>query len=283
MKVGVNDIKNWVIYKITSPNGKIYIGKTSNFKNRMRHYKYGDYKRQPRIFASLNKHGFDNHKISILDQFESNLSFAGGKEMFWIKSYMTNYCKYPEVNGLNLTDGGEGFIGYKITEKERERLRKRAIDTNFGSNNKGVKYTDERKRQMSKHMKANPLNYWEGKKRSEETKKKMVENRRANGGYIQSEEQKKKRGDALRGRKRNVWWGYKRKGKKMPLEAIEKMKETKTNNNALLTDDQRKEKYGKHLIGATFNKGRKHSGQQLENIKQNLSKARLVKAFQKTI
>ena len=43
---------------------------------------------------------------------------ADGKEMFWIRSYMSNKNKYPEQNGLNLTDGGEGRINAKMSEDQ---------------------------------------------------------------------------------------------------------------------------------------------------------------------
>jgi predicted GIY-YIG superfamily endonuclease len=35
------------IYKITSPSGRIYIGKTTNLKERLKHYKYLKCKTQP--------------------------------------------------------------------------------------------------------------------------------------------------------------------------------------------------------------------------------------------
>lgn len=267
----------WLIYKIISPSGKVYIGKTNgNYKKREKYYKSGNCKGQPRLFASFKKYGYDSHEVKIIDEFESDIECAAGKEMFWIRSCMTNYCKFPEMNGLNLTDGGEGNIGMKMSEESRKKI------SEYVKNNpirywKGVKFSDERKKQMSDYKKANPYMGWKGKKRSEEDKKKMVENRRANGGYLVSDETRKKKSLALKGRKRNVWWGYKIKGRKMSPESIAKMIASKKQRLALMSEEERKEKFGKHNIGATFNKGRKHTGTHLENIRNNLKKARMVK------
>lgn len=270
-------MKKWYIYKITSPSGKIYIGKTYSMKKRMRHYKYGDYKGQTRLYSSLIKYGYDSHEIKVLDEFDGTGEFAAGKEMFWIRSFMCNYCKYPEIDGLNLTDGGEGTIGYKMSEDNKKKLSER-VKANPIRYWKGVKFSEERRKQMSEISKRCNTKYWLGKKRSEETKKKMVENRRAKGGYVQSDEQKEKRAAKLRGRLRPDLKGKSPMlGKKLSSESIAKMVATKKKNNALLTKEERNKKFGSCHIGNTYNKGRKPSQLALDNS----VKARKLKALKK--
>lgn len=119
--------KNWCIYKITNPNNNIYIGITSNFNKRMSTYKSNAKTKTSLIYSSMKKYGYDAHKIEIIDSFISNISYAAGKEIFWIRSHMSNRCKYPEIKGLNLSDGGGGMLGNKPSEKTKEKLRQHQL------------------------------------------------------------------------------------------------------------------------------------------------------------
>lgn len=117
------DIRNWVIYRITSPSGRVYIGRTSNFKQRVRQYRYAAKKNLNCIInKSLCKYGFGNHTIEIIDSFCGDLPFCQGKEMFWIRSYMSNVNRWTEMNGLNLNDGGDGNIGHKLSDETKKKL-----------------------------------------------------------------------------------------------------------------------------------------------------------------
>jgi group I intron endonuclease len=49
------------IYKITNPKGKVYIGQSTNIEERMKHYINKNGKRQPKIFYSIKKYGWENH------------------------------------------------------------------------------------------------------------------------------------------------------------------------------------------------------------------------------
>lgn len=62
----MTNIKNGIIYMITSPSNKIYIGSTINFKRRITHYKSTLGKSQIKLYNSFNKHGFNNHKFEII-------------------------------------------------------------------------------------------------------------------------------------------------------------------------------------------------------------------------
>lgn len=115
-------IQHWWIYKITSPPGRIYIGKTKNFIARVNKYKHYNAPYQRVLRNSFLKYGFLAHTIEVIDEFDSNSEFASGKEIFWIKSFMSNVCKYPIQIGLNLTNGGEGTTGSKRTKEACQRM-----------------------------------------------------------------------------------------------------------------------------------------------------------------
>ena len=91
-----------VIYKITSPSNKIYIGQTFNFDKRMKSYRNLDCKKQRLLFRSLSKYGFYSHLIEIIHDCIFDIDDLLKLEVKYISIY-ESYGK-----GLNLTKGGEG-------------------------------------------------------------------------------------------------------------------------------------------------------------------------------
>lgn len=134
------DIRDWVIYKIESPVGRIYVGKTISFDVRMRAYRNISCNQQKILYRSLKKYGFENHKIEIIDRFKSDNEYASGKEIFWIRSNMSNFRKYPKIKGMNLTDGGDGVLGTKMSESARKKMSKAAIGR---THNRGRVHSEE--------------------------------------------------------------------------------------------------------------------------------------------
>lgn len=186
---GTPSIKNWHIYKMTSPTDRVYVGMTSNIIKRKAAYSGLDCKSQPLLFKSIEKYGLSNLNFEIIDKFDGTLSEAKSKEMFWIRTYMSNYCKYPEMRGMNLTDGGQGTLGYKVSDAQKEITSKR---------NKGYKHTEKAKIKISEASKGNMWNI--GKKRTpehiESLRKANIGNK-YNLGRKQLQEEKNKRAAKL--------------------------------------------------------------------------------------
>jgi len=200
-KADYNQIRNWHIYKITNPNDKIYIGLTSDITRRRNDYAKVKCKSQSILFKSLTKYGFEAHKFDIIDNFTSDTNFAYGKEMFWIRTFMSNCSKWPEMKGLNAVEGGRGSIGYKVTEETKQKLR----DANLGK-----KYSAETKEKLSKQRQGKKIKSgWTDDKR-----KKMSETK-LKSGYRHSDEIKKKISEAGKGNKYNV-------GRKQPPDQVAK-------------------------------------------------------------
>ncbi len=111
-------MKQYFIYKITNPNNDIYIGCTIDFEKRKAKYKLLDKntKGQRGLFLSFDKYGYENHEFEIIDTLICSSIEAQSLEMFWIRNLMANKNKWPEMNGLNLTDGGSGTLGNKRSE-----------------------------------------------------------------------------------------------------------------------------------------------------------------------
>jgi group I intron endonuclease len=73
------------IYKITNPNGKIYIGQSTNIQKRFYRYKRLECKGQIKLYNSLKKYGWDAHKTEIIEECEVNDLLH--RETFWKNFY----------------------------------------------------------------------------------------------------------------------------------------------------------------------------------------------------
>lgn len=141
------------IYKLTAPNGNVYIGQTINKKQRKYHYNSGSYKKQVKLWYSAQKYNWNPAKtFEIIEEClcGENKCFLNEREKYWIK----HYNSYN--NGLNCNEGGHGNLGYKPTDETRKKMSEKKL---------GVKHPDWRKKQKSFYTK--------GRKHTEESKKKM--------------------------------------------------------------------------------------------------------------
>ena len=160
------EIKKWAIYMIANPENQVYVGRSSDLKGRLQNYRtlHGRTHKQPLLYESLVKFGFDSHTVKILDSFESDKEYAEGKEIFWIKSFMSNVIQWPDQKGLNKTRGGQGSIGLILSEEHKKRI---------GDKLRGVPLTEETKRKLSISAKESAARYWLGKKIPQEVRDKM--------------------------------------------------------------------------------------------------------------
>ena len=103
------------IYKITSPSNKIYIGQSNNILYRWK-YGYFNYKcnKQTKLFNSLKKYGYENHKFEIIEECDVNL--LDEREIYWGECF-----NVLGSEGLNCRLGdGKG----KLSEETKQKMRK---------------------------------------------------------------------------------------------------------------------------------------------------------------
>lgn len=178
-----------IYLRTNTVNGKQYVGQTNDMKKRdyqwfnTNWFYAGTY-----ITNARNKYGTENFKTEILKECDTQ-DELNHWEQYYIKELNT---KYP--NGYNLTDGGYGRSGYKMTEEQRLKMcgsGNPMYDVHrFGEDNPwyGGHHTEETKQKLSELKK--------GFKHSEESKQKMSEERKGekhwNYGNHWSEESKKK-------------------------------------------------------------------------------------------
>ena len=107
--------RKFVVYKHTSPNGKVYIGITSQKLNRRFRDGKGYYNNK-HFYNAIKKYGWDNFSHEVLFD---NLTEEEAKLME--QFYIALYDSFK--NGYNRTLGGEGLLGYTPTEETRIKLR----------------------------------------------------------------------------------------------------------------------------------------------------------------
>lgn len=74
------------IYKITSPNGRIYIGQSIHLdKRKIDYYKYNKLGFQIKLKASVNKYGWSKHSFDIIE--ECSIELLNQRERYWQEYY----------------------------------------------------------------------------------------------------------------------------------------------------------------------------------------------------
>ena len=151
----MKDLTNVIgyIYKITSPNGKIYIGQTLNYKNRKYYYNSGNFKQQIKLHNNVLFYNWiPGENFEVIEECicGKNKIFLNEREKYWINYYDSF------KNGLNCNEGGHGNIGHIHSIETKIKMRESKL---------GIKHSEERNKKKSELRK--------GKKHSEESKEKM--------------------------------------------------------------------------------------------------------------
>ena len=116
-------MKTWLIYcHLNKINSKRYIGLTSQKPTKRWKNGFG-YSKNIIFFSAIKKYGWKNFEHIIIEDNINSLEQAKLREQYWISYYHT-YIKDPLCNGYNTTIGGEGTIGYKFTEQQKQNLSK---------------------------------------------------------------------------------------------------------------------------------------------------------------
>lgn len=141
------------IYKITSPTNNIYIGQSVNILGRFSKYKTLSCQQQPKLYRSLIKYGYENHKFEILC--ECPVSELNEKE----KYYIEHYISFNSAHGLNLQNGGYNrFVFSDEVRKKQSETRKRLgikppIQRGIKNINYGKPVSEEKKSKQRKSLK----------------------------------------------------------------------------------------------------------------------------------
>ena len=112
----------YIIYLLTNNvNNKVYVGVTNNYLKRMREHKgtYNNYL----ISKAIKKHGWNNFNSQILLETEDAEYAYKVAESSFIQQYQSNNPK----KGYNLTEGGQGTLGFSPTTESRQKMREKKL------------------------------------------------------------------------------------------------------------------------------------------------------------
>src|SRR5699024_192899 len=77
------------------------------------------------LYKAIRKHGKQNFKVEVLETRIDNADDLKEREKYWIKELDT--YSFTGGHGYNMTLGGDGLLGYKWTEEQRETLKGRIL------------------------------------------------------------------------------------------------------------------------------------------------------------
>lgn len=119
-------MKSWTVYKHISPSGKVYVGISSNVKNRWAANGYYYHLSDTVFSRALKKYGWENFQHIIIAE---DLSKQEACDM---EKELIVYYKAKNIS-YNITDGGEGFCGKHSKEhiKHRRESRIANSDTDY--------------------------------------------------------------------------------------------------------------------------------------------------------
>jgi group I intron endonuclease len=127
------------IYKITNPKGKVYIGESVDINKRWNQYKNGHYQKQWKLARSIEKYGWDMHRVEVLEACDTDSLME--RERYWQLTY--NSVK----DGLNLKLTGVGE--FKTQDSEE-------TSANRSKGQMGRKHTESTKQKLSLIRKGKP-------------------------------------------------------------------------------------------------------------------------------
>lgn len=112
-------MKEWLVYAhINKINGKIYVGITSQSPQLRWGLNGNGYKTSPKFWKAIKKYGWDNfeHEIVAEHLIEDEA-----------KNFEKALIKYGNLQndqyGYNMTIGGDGVVGMKVSDETKEKLR----------------------------------------------------------------------------------------------------------------------------------------------------------------
>ena len=151
------------IYKLTSPSGKIYIGQTKCFNDRMKRYRGGFF--NPYMKKSVDKYGLESIMVEILEK-NIPLENLDKREQF----YLDTLQPFDE-NGYNICKEASTTRGRKRPKEELVGISEYR-KTRVGELNSfyGKKHSEETKQKQRE--------YKLGKKQSKETIQKQIDSRK---------------------------------------------------------------------------------------------------------
>ena len=140
--------KSYILYKATSPSGKVYIGITcDSLPKRIAKHKYSSETKQyeAKFMKAIKKYGVKKLKWRVL---EEHLTLE--QALILEKEYIKSYDSYK--NGYNATLGGDGAFGVKWSEEAKEKHKRFLKETYYDD----PEWRKKKSEQTKEYYKNNP-------------------------------------------------------------------------------------------------------------------------------
>ncbi len=181
---------NYKLYTHITPNNKRYFGITSQKEVSSRWNNGNGYKHQVLFFRAIQKYGWDNiQHIILVENLSKNWACQLERDLIW--KYQSNTPKC----GYNMTDGGDGISGYRMTDEQREKIRIASV---------GRKHTEASKLKMSIIAKNRIISEEERERRSKCLSKTMKGRAPHNKGKRMSKEFREQISERMKGTKHHT-------------------------------------------------------------------------------
>ena len=141
-----------VVYLILNKiNGRKYVGQTVQ-PLKVRFKEHARKKDNTLISNAIRKYGKENFYCGVIK------TCASKEELDYWEKYYIAALKTKKPCGYNLTDGGEGIIGYHLTPEQRAKLSaKNSVSLLGNKNTLGYRHTPESRAKMSATRKGRTL------------------------------------------------------------------------------------------------------------------------------
>lgn len=201
-------------------NGKVYVGKTMTTVSR-RWLNHVSVAKNPRTYISraIAKYGAEAFTVETLCEAESESQLS-----FYECLFISALNSMNSTWGYNLTAGGEGTTGRKMSDAQRQKMSKDRTGKKLNRPqwNTGKKMPTSALVKMRKWMLANPVKHWEGKTLSDAHRKAISV---GGTGVKRTPEQKARYSAALKGNPNvHSWLGkHHTKETKAKCSAVKKL------------------------------------------------------------
>lgn len=165
------------IYKITNPNGKIYIGQSINIEKRIYKYKTLNCKNQFKLYNSINKYTWKIHKFEIIE--ECSISQLNELESWYKLCCVINYgwsnCLFCNIIDNEFRIKSEE-TKFKMSKFAKNRKWSEKTKNKISNSNKGRKLSEETKDKIRFNKLNSENKGMLGKHHSDESKLKISQN-----------------------------------------------------------------------------------------------------------
>jgi len=103
------------IYKITSVNGKVYIGQSIDIEKRFKNYKKLRCKSQVKLYRSFLKYGIENHKFEVIHE-------CSILELNIYERYYQDIYSVIGINGLNCQLINTNYQNGALCKETKEKM-----------------------------------------------------------------------------------------------------------------------------------------------------------------